>query len=396
MGTDIHLGEVVPGDLVVWIDSASMDRVSLSVEAVGSVDQVKVVTRGRLLDDVTPHNVGITGAAMRPLPPDNLHASGFGGDITLSWRRQDKVWTRSFWTPANSDTGTYTVDILDSTGAVVRTLTSSTTSVVYTAAQQTTDFGGARDFLRWRVAQMSTDGLTGFYASTATGKTISWENLVLSYSPAVFLRFNEAAGAGTILDYSGNGNHGTNPDSYSQLGVPGAFGSAIDLSVDNDFGESINLGNDLTLRNMNAGSVSVCFWVKSKMTSPLSIASVLNQGVGIDVYFVNTSGTITLYFKIDYSTTDMRAHSNAITLTGDWQFFACVLDSATKEGTIYVDGVEVSGYQTRTSGVGTPATSADNTIIGAVGMEQFLDEFFVVPVALTPTQINALIAKRTE
>ena len=234
------------------------------------------------------------------------------------------------------------------------------------------------------------------HAFAAVGNRSDWEPIVQAYNPFVFLRFDEPAGSGTIVDYSGNGNDGANPGSYSLLGVPGVFDTAIDLSVDNDFGETINLGNDLSLRSMHAGSASVGFWLKAKLPPPLTIGNVINQLAGIRVYFVNTGGVISLYYRIDFSTTVMRVHSNPFTLTGDWQFFTCVLDGATKQGTIYVDGVEVTGYQTRTAGVGTPVTSTGDTTLAGLGTEQFLDEFFVVPVALTPTQVAAMYAKKDD
>lgn len=83
------------------------------------------------------------------------------GDLTIAWKRRSRVLSADSWSlaevPLGEDVEAYEVDIMDG-GSVVRTLEASTTSVVYTAAQQTADFGstfGPGQTLTIRIAQLS-------------------------------------------------------------------------------------------------------------------------------------------------------------------------------------------------------------------------------------------------
>ena len=79
------------------------------------------------------------------------------GDLTISWKRRARVngdaWEQSV-VPLNEPSENYEIDVLDGS-TVVRTLTSTSASVVYTAADQTTDFGSAQGSVDVVVYQMS-------------------------------------------------------------------------------------------------------------------------------------------------------------------------------------------------------------------------------------------------
>jgi len=66
------------------------------------------------------------------------------GDLTLRWTRRSRALVADAWeqveVPLAEDLESYDVQILDG-ASVKRTLTSSTTSVLYTASQQTADWG---------------------------------------------------------------------------------------------------------------------------------------------------------------------------------------------------------------------------------------------------------------
>jgi len=66
------------------------------------------------------------------------------GDLTIRWTRRSRALVADAWeqveVPLAEDLESYDVQILDG-AAVKRTLTSTTTSVLYSAAQQTTDWG---------------------------------------------------------------------------------------------------------------------------------------------------------------------------------------------------------------------------------------------------------------
>jgi hypothetical protein len=64
--------------------------------------------------------------------------------------------------PLGEASEAYAVDILDGGGAVLRTLPSSATAVLYPAAQEITDFGGVVAELRIAVCQLSATAGRGF------------------------------------------------------------------------------------------------------------------------------------------------------------------------------------------------------------------------------------------
>jgi hypothetical protein len=83
------------------------------------------------------------------------------GDLTIRWTRQSRSLDADAWeqveVPLGEDSESYEVEVLQG-AAVKRTLTSSTTSVLYTAAQQSTDWGaplGPGDTLSVRIFQLS-------------------------------------------------------------------------------------------------------------------------------------------------------------------------------------------------------------------------------------------------
>ena len=83
------------------------------------------------------------------------------GDLTIRWTRRSRSLAADTWgvgdVPLSEDSEAYALDILD--GAVVkRSLTTGTTSALYTAAQQTADWGallGPGNSLQLRIYQLS-------------------------------------------------------------------------------------------------------------------------------------------------------------------------------------------------------------------------------------------------
>jgi hypothetical protein len=110
--------------------------------------------------------------SLKPYAPSNVAGvinSPTPGDVTLSWQRRTReggAWLPYQGTvPLAEDSEAYQVDILSgSGGAVLRTLSSTTNSVVYTDEQANTDFGsgGVPPTLYVRVYQISAQVGRGF------------------------------------------------------------------------------------------------------------------------------------------------------------------------------------------------------------------------------------------
>ena len=94
---------------------------------------------------------------LRPLSPAHVRGARAAGDLAITWVRRTRIGGDS-WdaveVPLGEDTERYEVDILD--GATVkRTLTATSPTATYTAAQQTADFGAPQSSVSLRVYQLS-------------------------------------------------------------------------------------------------------------------------------------------------------------------------------------------------------------------------------------------------
>ncbi|MGY6704707.1 baseplate multidomain protein megatron [Roseinatronobacter sp.] len=116
-------------------------------------------------DAYVPAEFTASGAGLRPFSPVHveqpyLHGRSIG-TYSIRWIRRDRDLAADSWAAAeipNSESSeAYEVEIMDGED-VLRTLTSSTTSVAYTQAQQVADRGaalGPGDTLRIRIYQLS-------------------------------------------------------------------------------------------------------------------------------------------------------------------------------------------------------------------------------------------------
>jgi len=98
------------------------------------------------------------GRGLKPLSPVHVRASRNGsGDVALAWKRRTRIggdgWD-AIEVPLAEESERYEVDIIDGT-TVRRTLASATPACVYSAAQQTADFGAPQSALSVAVYQMS-------------------------------------------------------------------------------------------------------------------------------------------------------------------------------------------------------------------------------------------------
>ena len=109
---------------------------------------------------VTPH--AFKGVGLRPLSPVPVrNARAVNGDLSILWLRRTRIGGDTWEVPdvpLGEASESYEVDVMS--GAIVkRTLTSLTPNVLYTAAQQVSDFGAAQSSVSVRIYQMS--ALTG-------------------------------------------------------------------------------------------------------------------------------------------------------------------------------------------------------------------------------------------
>lgn len=157
-GTEHLVGTSQINDYFVMVSGPGIIRVPLATVQIGASMLYRGVTFG------TSFASGITqaftghGMALETFSP--VHVLGerdSSEDVTITWIRRDRLhqtMRSGVEVPNSEDSESYSIDILDGS-AVVRTLTSSTPSVVYTAADQTTDFGAPQSEVTVRIYQLS-------------------------------------------------------------------------------------------------------------------------------------------------------------------------------------------------------------------------------------------------
>jgi hypothetical protein len=119
-----------------------------------------------MLNASLPPAVAFTNeaASLKPYAPVHVRGSrNGGGDVTITWVRRTRYsgeWRDLVDVPLNEASEAYEVDMLDGDGQAVRTLASLSPSVVYAAADQTTDFGAPQGAVE----------VAGYQLSAAVGR----------------------------------------------------------------------------------------------------------------------------------------------------------------------------------------------------------------------------------
>ena len=146
----------------------------------GKTLRFKAVHIGSSLDEVTNFTqLTITGEALKPYTPANIHLTKntITGDITIHWTLR----TRRYGSMVNNtgvsqvDSTTVFLEILDDQDNIVRTITSTTSDYLYTAAAQISDRGMILNELSFNIAQAS--------EFVGVGRALSVRNL----APRIFV-----------------------------------------------------------------------------------------------------------------------------------------------------------------------------------------------------------------
>ena len=150
-GTEHAMGNPAPTGARVVVLDAGLTSLPIAEADLGLPWNWRVGPAARAVSDASYAALGFTptGRGLVPFAPVHVEqpwrTARSPGDLTICWTRRSRALVADAWeqveVPLAEDVESYDVQILD--GAVVkRTLTSSTTSVLYTAAEQTADWGG--------------------------------------------------------------------------------------------------------------------------------------------------------------------------------------------------------------------------------------------------------------
>lgn len=166
-GTEQAMGNPAPaGARVVVLDTA-LSSLPIAEADLGLPWNWRVGPAARSVTDDSYAALGFTptGRGLVPFAPVHVEqpwrTARSPGDLTIRWSRRSRALVADAWeqveVPLAEDQESYDVQILDG-AAIKRTLTSSTTSVLYAAAQQTADWGaplGPSQTLAIRIFQLS-------------------------------------------------------------------------------------------------------------------------------------------------------------------------------------------------------------------------------------------------
>jgi hypothetical protein len=166
-GTEHAMGNPAPAGARVVVLDRRLAVLPVAEADLGLPWNWRVGPAARAVSDASYTALGFTptGRGLVPFAPVHVaqpwRTARSPGDLTIRWTRRSRSLAADAWeqveVPLAEDIEMYDVEILDGP-AVKRTLTSGTTSVLYTAAQQTADWGaplGPGQTLAIRIYQLS-------------------------------------------------------------------------------------------------------------------------------------------------------------------------------------------------------------------------------------------------
>lgn len=158
------------GERAVLLSGSGLRRGSMSSVDLGISKYYKPVTTGRALGTATAEQFTNNAVGLKPFSPFDLRASRDGSNnVTFTWQRRTRLAVRTIGAlgisiPLGEDSESYEIDIFASSAysAVLRTITATTTTASYTAAEQTTDGLTPGNPVYARVYQISATVLRGY------------------------------------------------------------------------------------------------------------------------------------------------------------------------------------------------------------------------------------------
>jgi len=169
-GSEWAMAAPLPAGAPFVLLDDSLITIASGLDALERTMQLRVVAASRDIGDPSTLALEVTpqATALKPLAPVHLKAARNTDGVTFTWIRRTRIdgdsWVGEV--PLGEESEQYALDIM-SGAAVVRTLTTTTPSVLYASADELADLGGPLTSLAVQVAQLSATVGRGF-AATAT------------------------------------------------------------------------------------------------------------------------------------------------------------------------------------------------------------------------------------
>lgn len=160
-GSEAFMNSHQTGDCFILLSESTTQRYNFGVDLIGLERYYKAVTYGKTLQSAGSTVFTNNAIGLKPYAPVNIKGSRDGSDnLTITWNRRTRVggeWRDSVDASLGEDSEAYEVDIIQeaSPTTVLRTISVSSETASYTAAQQVTDFGVAQSAILVHVYQIS-------------------------------------------------------------------------------------------------------------------------------------------------------------------------------------------------------------------------------------------------
>lgn len=160
-GSEYAMDAHVAGERFVLLNPATVTRIAASTADIGVARLYKAVTYGSSLAATPAQSFTNVGAGLKPYAPVQLGGGrDAAGNVMLTWVRRTRVsgeWRDAVDVPLGEGGEAYDLEIWDSARTTLkRTFAGlNSPSAIYTAAQQTADFGGAQETVHFSVYQRS-------------------------------------------------------------------------------------------------------------------------------------------------------------------------------------------------------------------------------------------------
>lgn len=171
-GSEWATGRHSRGDRFLLLTTAALSIAQLDLAALNAPRFIKSMGLFDVLDYQPAYRATFGGTAEKPYAPSHIEGARDGSDnLTITWLRRSRIggeWTEPEAVPLGEETEAYSVDVLDGSGAVLRTIAGLTAAeATYSAAEATADGLTPGDAVTVRVYQISATVGRG-YAGEAT------------------------------------------------------------------------------------------------------------------------------------------------------------------------------------------------------------------------------------
>ncbi|WP_281300794.1 MULTISPECIES: phage tail protein [unclassified Iodidimonas] len=167
-GTEWAMPGHQAGERFILLDGGALLEIEAPVALIGQSTLIKAVSVNAALDDMDASVFSYGGRALMPLAPVHVRGQRLPNlDLAIQWLRRTRVggdWLDGRDVPLGEEAEGYELDILLN-GVRLRTLSTSTPSLIYSLDQQMADFGSPQSRIEIALYQMSATVGRGFAAS---------------------------------------------------------------------------------------------------------------------------------------------------------------------------------------------------------------------------------------